>query len=116
MDANVRDRDGLIQVGLRANGCGGYELGVDRMRVRRRRTDEDERDRVISGTTALYTNAPAGVMECGSGVLMSGKPMVVLGMIVIGVVVDVQRGDLCRPGDERQCEQGRGQATHTASV
>jgi hypothetical protein len=45
------------------------------------------------------------VMLCGPWVLVSGKAVVVLGMIVICVLVDVQRRDLAGSRGQDQSEQ-----------
>lgn len=71
-------------------------------------TDECGRDRVLSRIAALQVSRSVVRMRWLRVVLMSGKPVMVLRMIVIRVVVGVQQGhragrrNQCR--NEQQCE------------
>ncbi|MGH9160207.1 MAG: hypothetical protein ACRD2X_09510 [Vicinamibacteraceae bacterium] len=49
-------------------------------------------------------------------VLVGGGAVMMLGMVVVGVVVDVQAGHLPRHGRNRQGEQMGNQAPHSASL
>jgi hypothetical protein len=53
----------------------------------------------------MYSFIIIVVMLCGPWVLVSGKAVVVLGMIVICVLVDVQRRDLAGSRGQGQSEQ-----------
>ena len=52
------------------------------------------------------------VMRCGPLVFVCGEPVMVLGMIVIGVLVDVQRRDLAGGRGQNQSEKERAEAMH----
>ena len=56
------------------------------------------------------------VMRRGPLMLVCSKPVMVLGMIVIGVLVDVQRRDVAGGRDQDQCEKERAEAVHRPSV
>ena len=61
----------------------------------------------------MYSFIIIVVMLCGLWVLVSGKAVVVLGMIVICVLVDVQRRDLAGSRGQDQSEQDCNRAMHS---
>ena len=65
------------------------------------RADERDRDRVISRIAALQVSRRVVGMRWLRVVLVSGKAVMVLRMIVIGVIVGVQQGH--RAGRRSQC-------------
>lgn len=77
------------------------DLSVNGVDLRWIRTDECERDRVPSRIAALQVSRSVVRMRWLRVVLMSGKPVMVLGMIVIRVVVGVQQEH--RTGGRNQC-------------
>ena len=56
------------------------------------------------------------VMRRGPLMLVCSEPVMVLGMIVIGVLVDVQRRDLAGGRGQDQSEKERAEAMHSPSV
>ena len=84
------------------------------MDLLQRRAGHRNRDRVLARVARLQMRRIIVVvmMLCWPMMLVCSEPVMVLGMIVIGVCVDVQRGDLAgRPGPD-QCEQYRYHARH----
>ena len=108
MNTNIHISNGRFDLQLWHEGNPWPEFSVNGVDLRWIRTDECERDRVLSRIAALEVSRPVVRMRWLRVVLMSGKPVLVLRVIVIGVVVDVQqrhragRCDQCR--NEQQCE------------
>jgi len=81
------------------------ELGGNRLSLRRTGTMEGEPNGVLSGIALLQvSHSVYGMSRCGV-VLMGSEPVVVFGMIVIGVGVYVQRGRPAGRPDQRREQQ-----------
>ena len=92
MNTHIPVSNAALGAHLHAGRCGERELRVNGMHLRWARTDERERHRVLTWIAALQVRSSVARMGCFRVVLMSGKPMMVLRMIVIVVGVGVQRG------------------------
>jgi hypothetical protein len=78
-----------------------------------RRTGHRERHRMLARVARLeMRRVIVGVVMRRWPMLVCSQPVMVLGMVMIGICVNVQRGDLAgRPGPD-QCEQHRRHARH----
>jgi hypothetical protein len=92
------------------------DFSVHGVHLRWIRTDECERDRVLSRIAVLQVSRPVAWMRWLRVVLMSGKPVLVLRVIVIGVVVDVQQGHRAGRCDQYRNEQQCEGAMHNVSL
>jgi hypothetical protein len=98
------------------NDAGMRGLRITGMNVRERRATLRERHRMLTRVARLHMRRVIVfvfvVVRCGPVVLVCGEPVMVLGMIVIGVRVDVQRRDLAGCRGQDHAEQDRPEAMH----
>lgn len=108
MNTDIRISNGGFDLQLWHERNRWPDLSVNGVDLRWIRTDECERDRVLSRIAALQVSRSVARTRGFRVVLMSGKPVMVIGMIVIRVGVGVQHGhhagrrNQCR--NEQQCE------------
>lgn len=88
---------------------------IDIVRLGRRRMTHDERHRVAPRIAGRQTDLCA-VVRRPRVMFVCREAVTVLGMIVIGVRVDVQRRRLADSGRQGHSEQGCQDATHHPSV
>jgi hypothetical protein len=115
VNADIRVSNAVLDLYLRSGRCGEGELRVNSMHLRRDCTDERKRNRVPSRIAARQVSSPIVRMR-RLRVLVSGKPVMVLRMIVIGVGVGVQQGHHAGSRNQRRDEQQRQDAVHELSL
>ncbi|HSC29824.1 MAG TPA: hypothetical protein VLD67_21275 [Vicinamibacterales bacterium] len=91
MDPDVQTAGLLAPPKIDRRECGHAEFGDDGRPLRNRRAQERDRDRVSRRIAPLDTSDAVITMRCRQVVLVRGRPVVMLGMIVIRVGVRVQR-------------------------
>jgi hypothetical protein len=116
VNADVRHRDGVITWRLRSDGDRDDNRGSVHGRVRRRATGEHRRQHVLPGLAGFDMNALLAVVRRRVVFVEQGRPVVVLGMIVVAVVVNVQHGPRARGCHQRRNEQQGDSAVHAVSV
>jgi hypothetical protein len=94
-------RDARTRVGMQLSGSS---------------TDERKRNRVLSGIAALRVRLVIILMERQRLVFVSCQPVMVLGVIVAGVRVSVQRGLDARDSGQRGNQRHYERAAHRTSV
>jgi hypothetical protein len=86
------------------------------VRMRHRSAAQRERDGVLAWIARFPTRQALVRMRLRALVLVDRRAMVVLGMVVTGVAVHVQRRDLSGRRENGQPNQDRGQTVHKPSV
>jgi hypothetical protein len=85
------------------------------MHLLQRRAGHRKRHRMLARVARLEVRRViVGVMMLCWPMLVCSQPVVVLGMVVIRVGVDVQRGDLAGRPSPDHCEQHRHHAWHNS--
>ncbi len=85
---------------------------IEDINLRQRRADHRERHGMLSGVARFHTLPIAIVLRGRPMMLVCGRPVIVLGMIVIGIRVDVQRRDLARRCGHDRSDEERDEAMH----
>ena len=112
MNADIRISNNPFDLQLWNQRSRRSDPRVSSVQVRWTRTDERERNRVRSRIAALQVSRSILRIRWLRVVLMSGKPVMVLRMIVVVVDVGVQQGHRARRHNQRRDEQQRQQAIH----
>ena len=87
------------------------------MDLLQQRAGHRKRHRMLARVARLeMRRVIVGVMVLRWPMLVCSQPVMVLGMVMIGVCVDVQRGDLAGRPRPDQCEHYRYHARHNPSV
>ena len=116
MSTDIRVSNGVLDRHLHA-GCGRKgELRVNAVHLWRRGAHEHERHDVLCRIASLQMSRSIIRMARRGVMLVGGQPMVVVGVVVIGVSVSVQQRGYTGRRNQRRDEQQRRGTVHTVSV
>jgi hypothetical protein len=105
VNTNIRVSNAALDLHYRARRCGKGELRVNGVHLWRRGAHEREGHDVLCRIAALEMSRSVILMgRCGV-VLVSGQPVMVLGVVVIVVGVRVQQRRHTRRRNQRRDEQ-----------
>lgn len=93
-----------------------HPFRIDDHDAGQRRAAHNERHRVLAGVARLHVHFLIVLVRSRLRVLVWREPVLVLGMIVIGVRVHVQRGRLASSASQGDADQDGEQALHRQSV